>query len=90
MLSCGGEERWSCEDEKQLQMQKLASLFMEMKQLMLKKSGMPLEEERWFPNRLRMGDTSKTMSTICVLQKSAQLFAFGYSFFFLKACGIFM
>jgi hypothetical protein len=46
MLSCGGEERCSCEDEKQLQMQKLASLFMEMKQLMLKKSGMPLEEER--------------------------------------------
>ena len=45
------------------------SLLTEMKHVMLKKSGMHLEEESCFPNRLRMGNTSKRVSTICVFKE---------------------
>lgn len=47
------------------------SMLTEMKHVVLKKSGMHLEEESCFPNRLRMGNRSNRVSTICVFKERA-------------------
>lgn len=60
---------------------KWPSLLTEMKHVLLKKSGTYLEEDSCFPNRLRMGNTSKSKHHLCIQGKGI-MFAFDWSLFF--------